>query len=130
MGGVQTGGDLGNSAVPWGASGRKTPGDTCTANVPDWAHRGVCGHACQLCSFYLLLLPIAFLTEQIDPTGDSNQTAVSGRGKCPKLPWTVCERDNSGKNGNVIPLIPGTDDPLLVTVLLSELDISINKHNP
>lgn len=76
--------------------------------------------------FYLLLLPIAFLSEQIDPTGDINQTAVLGRGKCPRLPWTVCERSNSGKNGSAIPLIPGTDDPLLVTVL-SELDICIMK---
>lgn len=38
-----------------------------------------------ICSF-------VFLTEQIDPTGGSNQAAVLEKGKCPRLLWTVCER--------------------------------------
>lgn len=126
-GAVQTEGDLGNSAGPWGGSDHKTPGDSCIAIVPDWADRGVCGNICQFCSFYLLLLPIAFLTERTDLAGNSNQTAVLGRGKRPRLPWTGCERDNSGKKGSVIPLMLGTDDLLLVTVLWSELGICIMK---
>lgn len=70
MGGVQTG-DLGNSAGPWGVSDLKTPGASCIASVPGWADRGVCGNICQFCSFYVLFLPIAFLTEQTDPAGNS-----------------------------------------------------------
>ena len=115
---VQPGSDFGNSAGPWGVSGpgvkksaAKHPEDICTANTHELADRGVCGSTCQLCSFYLLILPVALLTEQIDPTGDSNQTVLLGRGKCPRLPWAVCDKDNSGKEGSVIPLIPGCTAP-------------------
>lgn len=76
-------------------SAAKHQEDTCTATVQDLADRGVCGNTCELCSFYLLILPLALLIEQLDPTSDSNQTVLLGRGKCPRLLWALCDKGNS-----------------------------------
>jgi len=88
---VQPGADLGNAAGPWGVSGlgvkknaAKHLEDICAANIHEVADRGVCGNTCQLCSSYLLVLPVASTVEQVDSTGDSTQTFLLGRGKCPK----------------------------------------------
>lgn len=103
----------------------------CIASVPDGLIEVCCGSTCQLCSFYLLLLPIAYCLAGWANRPHWWQSAVLGRRRCPRLLWTILwDCSNSGKKESVIPLIPGTDNPLLVTVLLSELDICIMKYNP